>query len=115
MKAVDIYVPEENLSEITGVLDNHNVGGISVTTIRGKGKEPHEAVPETVRAYMTGRKIIPEFVTRLKIEAIVVDTDVKPIVDELSNIGVKRGKVFVREISEAYDISKKTSGEGALT
>ena len=115
MKAVDIYVPEESLSEVTVVLDNHKVGGVSVTTIRGKGKDPHEAVPEIVREYMTGRKIIPEFVTRLKIEAIVTDTDVKPIVDELSNLGVKRGKVFVREISEAYDISKKTSGDSALT
>jgi nitrogen regulatory protein PII len=115
VRAVDIYVPEENLPEVTRVLDNHKVGGVSVTTIRGKGKDPHEPVPEVVRSYMTGKKIIPEFVTRLKIEAVVTDTDVKPIVDELSNLGVKRGKVFVREISEAFDISKKTSGESAMT
>lgn len=114
MKQVDIYVPEENLPGIVSILDNHNVGGVSVITVRGKGKEPHEPVPEMVRSYMTGKKIIPEFVTRLKIEAIVIDTAVKPIVDDLSNLGVKRGKVFVREISEAYDISKKTSGENAL-
>ena len=114
MKQVDIYVPEENLSEITGILDNHGIGGISVTSIRGKGKDPHEPVPEMVRSYMTGRKIIPEFVTRLKIEAIVTDPKVKPIVDDLSKLELKRGKVFVRDIFAAYDISKKTSGDSAL-
>lgn len=114
MKQVDIYVPEEKLAEITEVLDNQGVGGISITTVRGKGKDPHEPVPEMVRSYMTGRKIIPEFATRLKIEAIVTDTKVKAIVDDLSKLKLSRGKVFVHDISEAYDVSKQTSGESAL-
>jgi nitrogen regulatory protein PII len=114
VKQVDIYVPEEKLSEITGILDNQGVGGISITTLRGKGKDAHEPVPEMVRSYMTGKKIIPEFATRLKIEAIVTDTKVKAIVDDLSKLKLTRGKVFVHDISEAYDISKQTSGESAL-
>jgi nitrogen regulatory protein P-II 1 len=114
VKQVDIYVPEEKLAEITGVLDNQGVGGISITNIRGKGKEPHEAVPEMVRSYMTGRKVVPEFITRLKIEAIVSDSKVKPIVDDLSKLKLSRGKVFVRDIAEAYDVAKQTSGESAL-
>ncbi|MEP6575292.1 MAG: P-II family nitrogen regulator [Nitrososphaerota archaeon] len=114
MKKVDIYVQEEKLAEITETLDNHGVGGISIMTIRGKGKDPHDPVPEMVRSYMTGRHVIPEFVTRLKIEVIVIDTKVKPIVDDLSKLDLKTGKVFVHDIFEAYDISKKTSGESAL-
>jgi nitrogen regulatory protein PII len=83
------------------ILDTQGVGGISITTIRGKGREAHEPVPEMVRSYMTGRKIIPEFATRLKIEAIVPDAKVKAIVDD-------------HDISEAYDVTKQASGESAL-
>ena len=114
MKKIDIYVQEERLSDITEILDNNGVGGVSLTTIRGKGKDPHEPVPEMVRSYMTGRHVTPEFVTRLKIEAIVTDTKVKPIVDDLSKLDIKKGKVFVHDIHEAYDISKKTSGDNAI-
>lgn len=114
MKQVDIYVPEEKLGEITRILDNQGVGGISITNIRGKGKDPHEAVPEMVESYMAGRKVVPEFITRLKIEAIVSDSKVKPIVDDLSKLKLSRGKVFVRDIAEAYDVAKQTSGERAL-
>jgi nitrogen regulatory protein PII len=96
------------------ILDTQGVGGISITTIRGKGREAHEPVPEMVRSYMTGRKIIPEFATRLKIEAIVPDAKVKAIVDDLSKLKLSRGKFFVHDISEAYDVTKQASGESAL-
>ena len=79
-----------------------------------KEKIPHEPVPEMVPSYMTGRHLILEFVTGLKIETIVTDTKVKPIVDDLSKLDIKKGKVFVHDIHEAYDISKKTSGDNAM-
>ena len=67
-----------------------------------------------VHSYMTGRHLMLEFVTGLKIETIVTDTKVKAIVDDLSKLDIKRGKVFVHDIHEAYDLSKKTSGDNAL-
>jgi nitrogen regulatory protein P-II 1 len=114
MKQVDIYVPEERISEITEILHKNGVGGISISTVHGRGKIPHEPIPEIATAWMTGKKIIPEYVTRLKFEAVVTDGKVKPIVDDLSKLDLKRGKVFVHDISEAYDLVKQTSGESAL-
>ena len=114
MKKIDIYVREEWLSDISEILVNHGVGGMTLTNIRGKGKNPHDPVPEVVHSYMTGRHLTPEFVAGLKIEAIVTDTKVKPIVDDLSKLDIKRGKVIVHDIHEAYDLSKKTSGENAV-
>jgi hypothetical protein len=53
-----------------------------------KGRMKREAVPEMVRAYMTGRMITPEYVKRTKVEAVV---------------------------SDAYEIGTKVSGEAALS
>ena len=115
MKKLDIYIPEDNLSELTEILHKHSVGGISLSDIKGRGKIPHEPIPETVRFYMTGKKIIPEYLTRHKVEVIVPETMTKPIIDDLFQLKPSRGKVFVTDVSEAYDLVSKTSGEDALT
>lgn len=39
----------------------------------------------------------------------------KPIIDDLFQLKLTRGKVFVTDVSEAYDLVSKTSGEDALT
>ena len=115
MKRVDIYIPEEELSAVTEILHRHEVGGITVYDIRGRSKIPHEAVPEMVRNYMTGKKISPEYLSRRKVEVVVTDSQTKSIVEALYALQPKRGKVFIHDISEAHDISKKTSGESALS
>ena len=115
MKKLDIYIPEDNLSEVTEILHKHSVGGISLSDIKGRGKIPHQPVPETVRFYMTGKKIIPEYLTRHKVEVIVPETMTKPILNDLFQLKITRGKVFVTDVSEAYDLVSKTSGEDSLT
>ena len=71
------------------------------------------------RAYQTGRRITPEFEKRAKIETFVPDSFVEEIVDELvSSFGSDSepsGMVFVKEVSEAYEIGSKYSGEAILT
>jgi nitrogen regulatory protein P-II 1 len=68
---------------------------------------------------MTGRKVTPEFVKRTKVETFVTDSSAKEIVEDLTtNLGSEsdpRGMVFVKEVSNAYEIGTKQSGEAALT
>ena len=115
MKKLEIFITEENLSEVTEILQKHGVGGISLSEIKGRGRIPHEAVPETVREYLTGRKIIPEYVSRHKIEVISPESMTKPILDELLQLKPARVKVFVYDVSEAYDLVSKATAEKALT
>ena len=115
MKKLEIYITEENLSEVTEILQKHGVGGISLSEIKGRGLVPHEAFPESVRAYLTGRKVVPEYVSRRKIEVIVHESKTKPILDNLIQLKPARAKVFVYDVSEAYDLASKASGEDALT
>lgn len=114
MKRIDIIVPEENVTEITEILQKHEVGGISLSDVLGRGKESHDPVPEMVRSYMTGRHVAPEYVRRRRFETVVSDSKVKPIIDDLFTLGSKRGKIFVYDVSDAHDIPKKISGEDAI-
>lgn len=115
MKKLEIYIPEENLSEVTEILHKHGVGGVSLSDIKGRGRIPHEPVPETVRFYMTSKKIIPEYISRRKIEVILPDSMTKPVIDDLLQLKPDRAKVFVYDVLEAYDLVSKASGEDALT
>jgi nitrogen regulatory protein P-II 1 len=118
MKEIDIYVISDDLPKVTDILRKHNVGGIAFYEIDGRGRTKREEIPETVRFYMTGRKITPEFVKRTKVETFVTDSSAKEIVEDLiTNLGSEsepRGMVFVKEVSNAYEIGTKQSGEGVL-
>lgn len=113
MKQLDIYIPSENVSEATEVFHKHEVGGISLSEIKGRGKIPHEPVPDTVRAYWYGKKMTPEYVNRVHVSIIVPDSKVKPIIDDLLKLKPTRGKVFVRDVLEAYDLVSKATGDAA--
>jgi nitrogen regulatory protein PII len=38
MKKLEIFITEENLSEVTEILQKHGVGGISLSDIKGRGR-----------------------------------------------------------------------------
>jgi nitrogen regulatory protein P-II 1 len=119
VKELVIYAITEDLSKVTDILHKHNVGGMVFYEVNGRGRAKREEVPEMVRSYMTGRKVTPKFVNRTKIETFVTDSAAKEIVDEIINsIGSEkdpRGMVFVKDVSSAYEIGTKQSGDVALT
>lgn len=119
MKEIGIYVIADDLPKVMDILRKRKVGGISFYEIDGRGRTKREEVPEMVRSYMTGRKITPEFVKRTKVETVVTDSSAKEIVEDIiTNLGSEsnpRGMVFVKEVSNAYEIGTKQSGEAILT
>lgn len=114
MKRIDLIIPHERLRELNDLMHEHEVGGMTFYDIKGRGRTRQE--PVAVGRGVT--RYIPEFGSRMKIEVIVRDEKVKPIIaDVLSKIGsgsISDGKIFVYDISEAYDIGSKESGNTAL-
>jgi nitrogen regulatory protein P-II 1 len=119
MKELSIYIRKEDLPKVTEILRKNNVIGISFYEIMGAGKSKREEVPEMVRSYMTGRTITPAYVKRTKVETIVPDSAVDQIADDvLNNLNPgkeARGIIFVKDVSDAYEIGTKQRGEVILS
>jgi nitrogen regulatory protein P-II 1 len=117
MKELDIIIPHEQLGALNEILYKHKVGGMYFTQITGRGRAEREAVEIHVDTYKTGRRYVPEFGSRTLVVVVVGDPMVKPIVDEifakLSTGQASDGKVFVKDIAEAFDIGTKVSGDQA--
>src|ERR671922_2695124 len=121
MKEISIFVPTDDLERLTEILKKHNVGGMTFYEINGAGRTKRDAVPEIVRSYMTGRKITPDYAKRTKVEAIVSDSAMNQIVDDISNSlsqhaeSEAHGMIFIKDVSDAYEIGTKQRGEAVLT
>jgi nitrogen regulatory protein P-II 1 len=72
-----------------------------------------------VHSYRPGRTTVPEFVTRLLILTVVTDSQAKKIVDELVNsfgeASEPYGVLFVKDVTDAYQLGTKMVGEEILT
>ena len=121
MKEISLFILRDDLERVTEILRKHNVGGITFYEINGAGRTKREAVPEMVRAYMTGRTITPDYAKRTKVETIVSDSAVNQIVDDISKSldqrakGEAHGMIFIKEVSDAYELGTKQRGEAVLT
>ncbi len=114
MKRLDLIIPHERLEEVNEILHKHKVGGMSFYDIKGRGRAKREpvAVGRGVMRY------VPEFGFRTKIEVLVADSLVRPIIDDImkkvSTGSASDGKIFVYDVAEAYDIGSKETGDAAL-
>ena len=119
VKELVIYTVSEDLPKVSEILHKYNAGGMVFYEVNGRGRIERDQIPEMVRSYMTGRKVTPEFVKRTKIETVVTDSAAKEIIGEITNsIGSEsdpRGMIFVKDVSSAYEIGTKKSGEMVLT
>ena len=122
MKEKSILIRTDDLEQVTEILRKHNVGGISFYDIKGAGRMKRDAIPEMVRSYMTGRTITPDYVKRTKVETIVHDSKMNQIIDDISNSlsqhtgkDEAHGMIFVKNVSDAYEIGTKQRGEAVLS
>ena len=122
MKELSIYLFTEAVPTATEILRKHGIGGLAFYEIYGAGRTRRHEIPELVfrgaRAYQT----VEESLQNLKRDprsTFVPDSSAKEIVDELISCfgsdAEPRGMVFVKGVSEAYEIGSKQSGEAILT
>lgn len=114
MKRIDLIIPYEHLIEINKVLHKHKAGGMTFYDIRGRGRTKYE--PGRIGKVIV--RYVPEFVSRTKIEVLVADTMVKPVIDDIRKVistsSASDGKIFVYDVSEAYDIRTTETGDSAI-
>lgn len=112
MKKLELIIPDRRLDEVSEILKDANIGGMSHSRIEGKGKVKAEAV-SVGRGTMRYK---PEFVPRTKVEVVVSDEKVEELLSVFreklgDNIG---GKIFVINVEKAMDLSTGKSDENAI-
>lgn len=113
MKEIDIIIPHKQLPMMNELLHKHKVGFVFYG-IDGRARETRDEVLEIISneaPYSTGRKIVPDYSKGIKLEMIVQDSLVNQLVNEIMSLlstgSDSDGRIFVKNISEGYDIGSK--------
>ena len=112
MKKVEAIVKPFKLDEVKSALSAVAVQGMTVTEVRGFGRQKgHKEV-------YRGAEYIVELVPKIKIEVVVPDQAVTRVVETIAKAAktgkIGDGKIFVLPVEEAVRIRTGERGEGAL-
>ena len=112
MQKVEAIIRPEKLEIVKTALEELDHAGMTLTEVRGHGKQ--RGVTEQWR----GRSFAVEYLTKVKIELVVKDEDVDPVIERIVDAArtgeVGDGKIFVTPVSRAVRIRTGDSDEAAL-
>ena len=112
MKKIEAVIRPEKLEYLRGELEKVGYPGIMVTEIKGHGKQ------RGVSHQFRGQEYKEYFLTKMRIEIVVPETQVKKITDtivEACRSGqVGDGKIFISTVDEAVRIRSGEVGDSAL-
>lgn len=112
MKKLEIIVRPTRLNEVKDALVKVGVHGMSVTEIKGFGRQGGHT--ETYR----GNEVVVEFLPKIKIEIVIESAQVEEVlrvVREAANTNtVGDGKIFIVPVDDAVRIRTGENGYAAL-
>jgi len=111
MKKVEAIFRHIKLEEVKQALDKLDVRGVTVTEVKGAGKQ--RGYTETYR----GSQVTINLRPKVKLETVITDGLVDKIVDTIMNVArtgtIGDGKIFVSSIEEVIAIRTGIRGEQA--
>jgi nitrogen regulatory protein P-II 1 len=112
MKRVEAIVQPFKLDEVRDALRNVGVEGMTVTEVRGFGRQKGH------KELYRGAEYVVDLVPKIKLEVVVPDDLAEKVmltVAEAAGTGrIGDGKVFVDDVADAYRIRTGERGEAAL-
>ena len=112
MKKVEAIVRHFKLEDVKNALTEHGVHGMTVTEVRGFGRQKGHT--ETYR----GTEYTVDFVPKVKIEVICADSNLQNVIDTVLNSAqtgqIGDGKIFVTDLHDSIRIRTGETGEDAL-
>ena len=112
MKFVTAIIKPFKLDEVREALSSIGVQGITVTEVKGFGRQKGHT--ELYR----GAEYVIDFLPKLKIEAAIPNKLLKRAVEAIQKSAltgkIGDGKIFVMELEEVYRIRTGETGEDAL-
>ncbi|HUL01557.1 MAG TPA: P-II family nitrogen regulator [Nitrospirota bacterium] len=112
MKKVEAVIKPFKLDEVKDALNAIGVQGITVTEVKGFGRQKGHT--ELYR----GAEYVVDFLPKIKIEIIVTDALVAKIIDTIETAAktgrIGDGKIFVTPVEEVIRIRTGERGETAI-
>ena len=112
MKMIEAIIKPFKLDEVKDALLEIGVHGMTVTEVKGFGRQ--KGSKETYR----GAEYTTDFVPKLKIEVYVADNQVARVIEAITRSAktgtVGDGKIFVSDLSTVVRIRTGETGESAL-
>ncbi|HAC92367.1 MAG TPA: P-II family nitrogen regulator [Planctomycetaceae bacterium] len=112
MKKIEAIVRHFKLEDIKNALTEAGVSGMTVTEVRGYGRQKGHT--EVYR----GTEYNVDFVPKVKIEVACSDDQLQKVLDTIIRSGhtgqIGDGKIFVSTLDNAIRIRTNEAGEGAL-
>ena len=112
MQKIEAIVRHHKLEEIKTALTKANIQGMTVTEVRGFGRQKGHT--ETYR----GAEYAVDFVPKIKVEVVVADSNAKTVIDAIiqaSRTGqIGDGKIFITDLADGIRIRTGETGDAAL-
>ncbi|MDI9614077.1 P-II family nitrogen regulator [Methanothermobacter sp.] len=112
MKEIVAIIRPEKLEEVKNALEEVGCHGMTVTEVRGRGRQL--GITESYR----GRDYRIDLIPKTKIEIVVNDEDLDRVVDTIVKSAqtgdIGDGKIFISGVEEVVRIRTGESGEKAV-
>jgi nitrogen regulatory protein P-II 1 len=112
MKKIEAIIQPHKLDEVKGALHGIGVEGITISDVRGHGRQKGHT--ETYR----GNEYKVDLLPKVKMEMIVPDSRAREVVETISATArsgkIGDGKIFVSTVDEAIRIRSGEEGESIL-
>jgi nitrogen regulatory protein P-II 1 len=112
MKKVEAVIRHFKLEEVKNALTAQNIVGMTVTEVRGFGRQRGH------KEQYRGAEYTVDFLPKLKVELVVEDADVekavKIIIESARTGKVGDGKIFITPIEEVIRIRTGEQGSTAI-
>ena len=112
MKKVEAIIRHFKLEEVKNALAEHRIQGMTVTEVRGFGRQKGHT--EMYR----GTEYTVDFVPKIKIEIVVREEDVQGVLDTIMRSGrtgqVGDGQIFVSDLAQVVRIRTGEINQDAI-
>ena len=112
MKKVDAIIKPFKLDEVKDKLNEIGVQGITVTEVKGFGRQKGHT--ELYR----GAEYVVDFLPKVKMEIVIADTQVDEVIDTIMKAAqtgrIGDGKIFVTNLVDVIRIRTGERGEEAI-
>ena len=112
MKKVEAVIRHHKLEEVKNELAERDVAGVTVTEVRGFGRQRGH------REIFRGTEYVVDFVPKLKLDIACRDDQLETVMEVLQRVArtgqVGDGKFFVIDLGDAIRIRTGEKGELAL-